>query len=486
MDRKRLNSKKSITAKLARTRKVIQNKFQKAFKQRISREKDLKDKYKPITSAIEKIVDPRGGLEKLVEPHRFELPKRNSHFMSDDSNMPIDSLSSSEHIYDSLGESSGSDMDNYLGPFTDDWTDSENDDEHNSDMEVDPQGPGPSNINKRKLGDNDDAVDVPGVASEIENDVEPNKRVKNKNDTQKTAVIPKQRIPTKVRRKQPAIKKKVRVLRPRTEDDLNADQISSYSEEDDDVLVTTDNRKKRKMVKSVVKAKDKLSQKNKHFKARDLQMARDIREDAKKRAAHLKDVGGIDVIEISDDENVGIIEGRTKPVKRKSYAVEPILEPRKHMSIPLNSADQKRKFLNYGGIKKVPEHFLAKNRFRAKTKQKTPYHIQKVPSIDAPYLTLGHVIHRKYIPPVPDRTKPLVMIVKDKSQTSTKKTKGGGSIETDFIPYNENVTYEYYDNPNELCDRLRLLTASRAAGNSNHAQEINSIIDELRESGYVV
>lgn len=61
----------------------------------------------------------------------------------------------------------------------------------------------------------------------------------------------------------------------------------------------------------------------------------------------------------------------------------------------------------------------------------------------------------------------------------------GAGIETEFIPYSENVSYEFYDDPNDLCDRLRLLIASRAAGNTNHAQEINSLIAELRESGYI-
>lgn len=63
----------------------------------------------------------------------------------------------------------------------------------------------------------------------------------------------------------------------------------------------------------------------------------------------------------------------------------------------------------------------------------------------------------------------------------------GRSIESNFIPYNVNdrIIYEYFDDPNELCDRLRLLTSSRAAGNTNHMQEINSIIEELRELGYV-
>lgn len=37
------------------------------------------------------------------------------------------------------------------------------------------------------------------------------------------------------------------------------------------------------------------------------------------------------------------------------------------------------------------------------------------------------------------------------------------------------------DNPNEICERLKLLVSSKTAGNSNHNQEINSILEELRE-----
>lgn len=50
---------------------------------------------------------------------------------------------------------------------------------------------------------------------------------------------------------------------------------------------------------------------------------------------------------------------------------------------------------------------------------------------------------------------------------------------------NNNVAYEFYNDPNKLCDRLRLLITSRGTGNSNHAQEIISLISELRESGYI-
>lgn len=58
----------------------------------------------------------------------------------------------------------------------------------------------------------------------------------------------------------------------------------------------------------------------------------------------------------------------------------------------------------------------------------------------------------------------------------------GEGIESEFIPYSNNRTvFQYFDDPNELCERLRLLLASQSAGNTNHTAEINSIVEELRE-----
>lgn len=62
--KKRVNSKKKIATKLITTRNIIQNKFNKVKKERILREKDLKDKYKPITNAIGKL-----GKEQLKSNH---------------------------------------------------------------------------------------------------------------------------------------------------------------------------------------------------------------------------------------------------------------------------------------------------------------------------------------------------------------------------------------------------------------------------------
>lgn len=77
--------------------------------------------------------------------------------------------------------------------------------------------------------------------------------------------------------------------------------------------------------------------------------------------------------------------------------------------------------------------------------------------------------------------KQILRTVKTKRKNRNKKYASGRGLEKKFIPYNTNIVYEYFDDPNELCDRLRLLISSKAAGNSNHDQEINSIAQELRE-----
>lgn len=78
-----------------------------------------------------------------------------------------------------------------------------------------------------------------------------------------------------------------------------------------------------------------------------------------------------------------------------------------------------------------------------------------------------------------------------KRKTRTKTGDGiktnAKSIDFDFIPYNVNdrIVYEYFNDANQLCDRLKLLLASKRAGNSNHIPEINSIITELRVLGCI-
>jgi hypothetical protein len=47
------------------------------------------------------------------------------------------------------------------------------------------------------------------------------------------------------------------------------------------------------------------------------------------------------------------------------------------------------------------------------------------------------------------------------------------------------VRYEYWDDPNELVERLRILVASKEAGNTGLNNEIISIKEELREAGII-
>jgi hypothetical protein len=43
----------------------------------------------------------------------------------------------------------------------------------------------------------------------------------------------------------------------------------------------------------------------------------------------------------------------------------------------------------------------------------------------------------------------------------------------------------YWDDPNELVVRLRLLIASKTAGNTSVSNEIISIFEKLRETGLI-
>ena len=64
--------------------------------------------------------------------------------------------------------------------------------------------------------------------------------------------------------------------------------------------------------------------------------------------------------------------------------------------------------------------------------------------------------------------------------------KGAGSVPRAMRVTDDKIDYVHWDDPNELVDRLRLLLASRQAGNNAHENEILSIIEELREAGLII
>lgn len=62
----------------------------------------------------------------------------------------------------------------------------------------------------------------------------------------------------------------------------------------------------------------------------------------------------------------------------------------------------------------------------------------------------------------------------------------GSGIQTEYMKYGKGkVSYTYWDDPNELVERLRLLVASSSAGHTGHNNEIISIIEELREENII-
>lgn len=65
------------------------------------------------------------------------------------------------------------------------------------------------------------------------------------------------------------------------------------------------------------------------------------------------------------------------------------------------------------------------------------------------------------------------------------KNRSGSGISLMQIP-KQNIDYIYWDDPNEIVDRLRLLVGSQHAGHSSHNNEIMSIIEELKEANIIV
>ena len=71
----------------------------------------------------------------------------------------------------------------------------------------------------------------------------------------------------------------------------------------------------------------------------------------------------------------------------------------------------------------------------------------------------------------------------EKRKAPYRATKGKGlTLKVD----KSNTDYIYWDNVNELVDRLRLLVASTNAGHTGHNNEIIYIIEELKEANIII
>lgn len=238
--KKRLNSEKKIVEKLVNTRKIIENKFKKAQKERANREKDLKDKYRPITSAIEKFVEgqPQSRQHDAFTPRPYQ---------------PDYSDNDTNHMYDSIFSGHGSD--------SDDWSDSS---EYSEDQveamdtdflienkppktELEAAGPSSLDVYPRKRAAHDDDVDTISRRNIV-----PMKRTKANIDLERLKKLKNRR-----RKLKPVKKRRSRVIRPRSDDEVDIDDVLSYSDDENDILVAPNNRKKCKLVKSFIAIEDK-------------------------------------------------------------------------------------------------------------------------------------------------------------------------------------------------------------------------------------
>lgn len=73
---------------------------------------------------------------------------------------------------------------------------------------------------------------------------------------------------------------------------------------------------------------------------------------------------------------------------------------------------------------------------------------------------------------------------KPKAPATRQRTQSHGNMKKGGMLHlsNKPIDYIYYDDPNELVDRLKLLVASQLAGHTGHGNEIISIEEELREA----
>lgn len=62
---------------------------------------------------------------------------------------------------------------------------------------------------------------------------------------------------------------------------------------------------------------------------------------------------------------------------------------------------------------------------------------------------------------------------------------GYGLVPNEMTVTNHPVDFVYWNDPNEVVDRLRLLVHSKAAGHTGHDNEIMAIINEMREEGWI-
>ena len=100
-----------------------------------------------------------------------------------------------------------------------------------------------------------------------------------------------------------------------------------------------------------------------------------------------------------------------------------------------------------------------------------------------PYLAKKGLLKSSSVPEFRQELPSTSRLLPPQRARSTRTKSGKGAM---LNLSKKKLDYVYYDNLNEIIDRLRLLTASQMAGHTGHNNEINSILEELREARIIL
>lgn len=444
--RSQLNCEKNNKLKLVKVRKIIQNKFRKAHKDRLKREIELSKKYEPITTAINNLNVTKKGRNGL-----FKIPAHQNSDNRHSINNEI--VGGFDDFNDGFNRSYHENSDDNRSPnhnFSDQNADSDSD-----------------IYDEEMLPDFESSQEI--YDEDMLTDVEPSQEIQN----------------SPARSKSTEVSKRVR-------EESSNDEIIVISDSDShDLLVENKktSKKKSRLSRADMVAHDRTVLKKRNRKIIEVETANNIRNRGKARMKE-KSLINSDLVEVVMREPPVAVEN----IEMHQIPKESGGEKRK------NDRDRMTKFVRAEQTPVAQKLLMRKKywSFSSRPKQAEPTEsVERFGFVDHPFLTADEMNRRRSDPDNMIQPNNQLMFLSelgrkgwaDDGKKSTlkgsSKKKKGGCIESEFIPYNDNIAYEFYDDPNELCERLRLLLASRAAGNTNHSQEINSIIAELRELGII-
>lgn len=495
---------KRLKTSLVHTRQVISNKFRKLNRNRILHEKELESKYAPITDSIEKLIETKNGLY---------TQKNISHANKTDEN----EIKNGEDE-DEIELENGMDIDN------DDLMSFDEDDDEAVDLnDGEKEKSQPTKLDKKYLKKNKSQKHLESQRKLLS---EKRKGQRKEQNDFLRAYIPEEsyeNIDESIgKRKVHGTNQYdvVRIYAPETDDNNNRkilfhpnrklDKKPQASLEKIIKSTRNDNAAKRKMSRKNKYDEHRLQRKVetpvKHCSKRKIHEILDSENYVERATKHpkidtaIKKCSKRKVCDILDSENIGCATKRRKidaPVKQSAKRkIREILDSenvgcaakrfKMVASVKQCSKRKIREILepeNYDSDGNFVEHRSKRRKVESKRKPKV---ILSLDDYNDKGDFIGIATKRRKIEITPMK---LAESLQDKKKQSQKKNRrikyDGKCLEKTFIPYAENIVYEYYDDPNELVERLMLLVSSKSAGNTNHDQEINSIVEELRERSII-